>query len=353
MNYRAVTDYSFINARIRGLKSKFLTLGDYERLVQSGTYDEFIKLMTNTHYGRLIGRDSTQIPSPDDLSLMLSRDLAETVHSLSRSVSGNVHAFMMAYLNMFLAESLKSILRGIHAGLDRSEILRFSVPVDEDQAAAFSRLAGSTSVDQFIEAMPYPDIKLALVTRLHLYHEFNSTAPLEVTIDEWFLESLLEATERLPRSDRTRLLRILEPRTVMKNMLVILRGRSLQIAPRALELSVVRFTHRSDRITRDMLSRSSWREIVLELSGLGLSQFAAHIARLYEERQSTVDVESAVEDHLAQMAKAQLVGYPFHSGTVLGFLTLKYYEIRNIRSISVGIERGESAANIRRMITLW
>ncbi|TFG06339.1 hypothetical protein EU522_01745, partial [Candidatus Thorarchaeota archaeon] len=49
----------------------------------------------------------------------------------------------------------------------------------------------------------------------------------------------------------------------------------------------------------------------------------------------------------------QLTAFPFHVGTILGFFSLKYYEIRNLRSIAVGLERGESAENIRRMITIW
>ncbi|MCK5389948.1 MAG: V-type ATPase subunit, partial [Candidatus Thorarchaeota archaeon] len=49
----------------------------------------------------------------------------------------------------------------------------------------------------------------------------------------------------------------------------------------------------------------------------------------------------------------QLTAFPFHLGTIIGFFSLKQYEVRNLRSIAVGIERGESAEVIRRMITIW
>jgi vacuolar-type H+-ATPase subunit C/Vma6 len=83
------------------------------------------------------------------------------------------------------------------------------------------------------------------------------------------------------------------------------------------------------------------------------SQFGGRIARLYEETDDLSDVELAIEDYIAQRVKQLLTAYPFHLGTIIGFFNLKFYEIRNIRSIAVGVERGQSADNIRKMITIW
>jgi vacuolar-type H+-ATPase subunit C/Vma6 len=82
-------------------------------------------------------------------------------------------------------------------------------------------------------------------------------------------------------------------------------------------------------------------------------QFGGRIARLYEETEDLSDVELAIEDYIVQRVKQLLTAYPFHLGTIIGFFSLKYYEVRNIRSIAVGVERGQSAENIRKMITIW
>jgi vacuolar-type H+-ATPase subunit C/Vma6 len=330
-----------------------LDVGDYERLLQSSSYSEFMKLLMNTYYGPAISRESPQkTPAPDELALILSRDFAEVSHSLSRSLTGKVRAFTQAYMDMFLAESLKSIIRGIHVGLEKSEILRFSVPVSSEQADVFSRLVDMGTVSKLVDALPYPDARLSMITRLHFYDELKSTAPLEVALEEWYLGSIMSAVKVMSREDRRRVLSMLEPRVILRNMLVILRAQILQLTPRVVGLSIVRFTARSNRIAGSMVSRPSWREALSLLEDTGFKQFGGRLARLYEEKQSLADLELATEDFLAQRVRLQMTGYPFHAGTIFGFFNLKFYEIRNIRSIAVGIERGESAETIRRMITL-
>ena len=354
MGSRAVSEYSFVNARVRGLKSLFLSLGDYEHLLQSTSYDDFVKLLMTTYYGPVIGKEHPQgVPAPDEVALILSRDFADVTHSLSRSLTGRVRDFTQAYMGMFLSESLKSIIRGVHVGLEKSEILRFSVPVSPQQAEEFSRLVDTGTVPRVVDAVSYPDVKLALLTRLHAYEELKSTAPLEVALEEWYLRLMMTAAEKMSRGDKSRILDILEPRVILRNMLVLLRAQALQLSSRAVGLSLVRFTARSNAIAESMAARTGWREVISQLENTEFVQFAGRLSRMYEEKQSLADLELAVEDHLAQRVKMQLTAYPFHVGTVLGFFSLKYYEIRNIRSIAVGIERGESAETIRRMITIW
>ena len=178
------------------MKSRFLTVGNYESLLSSNSYEDFIKILSGTYYGQVITRDSgTTRPSPEDLALILSRDFADVAANLSRSLTGKVREFTNTYLEMFMAESVKSIIRGIHVGLDREEILRFAVPSTPEQASLFESLVDSGSVSKMIDLLPQWDLRVALLTKLPSYEEFNSPAPLEVAIEEWYLKKVLEALE--------------------------------------------------------------------------------------------------------------------------------------------------------------
>ncbi len=91
MATKAASEYAFVNARIRGIKSYFLPVGEYERLLQSGSYEDFIKLLANTHYGPVMQRESPQgMPMPDELAIILSKDFVEVSYSISRSLTGRV-----------------------------------------------------------------------------------------------------------------------------------------------------------------------------------------------------------------------------------------------------------------------
>ncbi len=354
MGHRSVSEFAFVNARIRGMKSRLLRISDYERLIQTGSYEDFIRVLMTTAYGPLITRGvSTRLPSIDDLAVILSRGFAEMVHSLSRSLSGRVQELTARYMDMFLAESLKSIVRGVHVKLGRDETLRFAAAVTPEQEHIFRQLTDAGSVQRLIEMLPYTDVKVALITRLPLYEELDSTVPLEVALDEWYLDGISTALERFPPEDAVRVRNIFESRVLFRNLLAILRAISLQWSQRAIELSTIRFTAHVNTLTSAMRSRPGWREIFAQLQSGAHSQVAGRLARIYESSQSIVELEMAIEDYLAQQIKSLMTAYPFHIGTVFGFLGMKNYEMRNIRSIAVGVESGESPEIIRRMIVIW
>jgi vacuolar-type H+-ATPase subunit C/Vma6 len=268
-------------------------------------------------------------------------------------LAGKVRDFTETYLNMFLAESIKSIIRGLHVELDREEMLQFLVPTSPKQAQEFEALIDTGTVKRAIEAMPYWEVKIALLTRLPVYEELDSTAPLEVAIEEWYLRSVLDALKEFPKNDQNKVLDVLEARVDLRNALIMIRALALQLEPRIIDMSMVRFTRKSQSLMASLKTSSSWREVMNKLAGTRYGQLAGRLARIYEDTNDMSELELAIEDYIAKRVQLQLSAYPFHIGTILGFFSLKYYEIRNIRSIAVGLERGESPENIRRMITIW
>jgi vacuolar-type H+-ATPase subunit C/Vma6 len=353
MSLRSANEYGFVNARIRGMKSRFISIGVYESLLQAGSYEDFIKMLSGTYYGSVISKHaSTSIPRPDELAIILSQDFADVSLNLSRSLSGKVRTFTDTFLQMFYAESVKSIIRGLHVDLDEDEILRFSVPTSPSETALLQTLIGASSVNKMIDLIPQWDLKVSLLTRLPTYQEYDSTAPLEVAVEEWYLRNVTDALKKFSKIESDRVYSIIEPRVVLRNILTGLRATILGLDTRAMELSLVRFP-RTQMLTDAIASANTWREVLTKLDSTKYSDFGGRMARLYEETNDLGDVELAIEDFIAQRIKLQMTAFPFHLGTIIGFFSLKQYEVRNLRSIAVGIERGESAETIRRMITIW
>ncbi len=353
MSIRSANEYGFVNARIRGMKSRFISIGVYESLIQVNSYPDFIKILSGTYYGSVIAKHSpTAVPSPDELALILSQDFVNVSANLSRSLTGKVRKFTDTFLEMFFAESIKSIIRGIHVGLETDEILRFSVPSSSAEMSLFQTLVNASSVNKMIDLLPQWDLKVALLTRFPSYQEFDSTAPLEVAVEEWYLRKVVDALKDFSKDEQKRVFDILDSRVILRNVLTGIRATLLGFEQRALELSLVRFS-RAQQLTDAIASSKTWREVIAKLDNTRFAQFGGRIARMYEDTDDLGDVELAIEDFIAQRIKRQLTAFPFHLGTIIGFFSLKQYEVRNLRSIAVGIERGESAEVIRRMITIW
>ncbi len=353
MAYKAANEYGFVNARIRGIKSRFLRIGTYESFIQAESYQDFIKILSGTYYGSIISKYSpTSVPRPDELALILSRDYADVSFNLSRSLTGKVKEFTNTYLEMFFAESIKSIIRGLHVGLDKDEILRFSVASSPSEASLLESLVDTQSVHKMIDLLPQWDLKVSLLTRLPIYQNLDATAPLEVAVEEWYLRKVEEALQKFKKTEQHHVYDILESRVVLRNILTGLRATLLGLDSRALELSLIRFS-KTNEITQGITNATTWRDVLAQLESTRFEQFGSRMVHLFEESNDLGEIELAIEDYIAQRVKNQLTAYPFHLGTIIGFFSLKQYEERNLRSIAVGIERGESADIIRRMITIW
>ena len=119
-----------------------------------------------------------------------------------------------------------------------------------------------------------------------------------------------------------------------------------------IEISMIHFSDKTDELIERILKRKTWEEVLRELSNTKYSRIGNQIQRLYEQKNDLAEVELLIEDYQAQQVKEQLRGFPFHLGIIVGFISMKFYEMRNVRSIAVGLEKGESPDEIRKMIIL-
>jgi len=352
--YRAAKEFGFVNARIRGQLARSLKIGTYERLLRSKDYAEFIAALMTTHYGPAISAATPgKLPSPEALAMILATHYSDVNHKLTRSLSGKVRDFAEAYSLVFLTEGLKTVIRGMHVGLKRNEILSFVVPVSPVQAELFARLVKKENVEKLIEDIPILDLKIALLTRLPVYVELESPVPFEIALEEWYLRKVMESLDAFPDEYKQRIIQLLENRVDLRNTVMMLRALVLGLNRRMIGVSMVRFTEDSWTYVDAIRWRTSWADVLMQLKKTRHTAIAAQLSRIYGKTNDLAEIELAVKDYLAQQIKKQLAGYPFHLGTVIGFFNLKYLEMRNVISIAVGVEKGEPASIIRQMITIW
>ncbi len=352
--YKAAKEYGFVNARVRGQLVRSLKIGTYERLLRSKDYNEFIAVLKTTHYGPAIDEaTSSKSPSLEELAIILATDYSDVSHTLTRSLSGKVRDFAETYSLVFLTDGLKTVIRGMHVGLKRDEILSFVVPVSPVQTELFARLVKKENVEKLVEDIPIPDLKIALLTRLPVYLELETSVPLEIALEEWYLRKIMESLEAFPDEDKQRIIQLLENRVDLNNTIMMLRALVLGLNRRMIGVSMVQFTKDSQAYVDSIRRRTSWVDVLLQLKQTRHTEIATRLDRIYNETNNLAKIEIAVRDYLAQQIKKQLSGYPFHLGTVIGFFNLKYFEMRNVISIAVGVEKGEPASIIRQMITIW
>lgn len=354
MSFMAAERYALVNVRIRAMKSRFLDSSDYDRLVQSKSYERFIDVLRTTHYRGAIDRESTtDVPGSKELTNILSKEFAECIGILSESVDDPVKSFILTYVKMPFIENLKSIIREIHGGLEERSVKEFSVPLSAAYEDFLIELGKHGTIRDMIEEIPYEDLKAALIAREPAFEEYQSTAPFEVAIEEWYLKEVQDALGDFSKDDRERVMSILEPRVDLQNVVTRLRALSLGLRSELVELSMIRFTEESRVLARNLEKTSSWNDVISILDETKYSRFADKFLQVEEDARNPYQVELGVKEYVVEQAKKQLKAFPFQLGMIVGFLTLKQYEIGNIRSLVVGIEKGISAEIMRDIIVVW
>jgi vacuolar-type H+-ATPase subunit C/Vma6 len=307
--YKAAKEYGFVNARVRGQLARSLNIADYERLLRSKDYKKFIGALRGTRYGPVISAATpAELPNPEELALILAVDYANVSHRLTRSLSGKVRGFAEAYSLVFLTEGLKTVIRGKHAGLEKSEILSFVVPTSPAQAKMFAQLLEKENVEKLIEDIPILDLKVTLLTKLSAYEEFDSPVPLEVALEEWYLRKIMDALEEFPDEDKQRIVQLLEARVDLRNTTMMLRALILGFNRRMTNASIIRFTEDSQAFGDSIRQRDSWEGVLLQLRKTKHTEMATRLRRIYTETQDLAEIELDVEDYIAQQIKKQITG---------------------------------------------
>ncbi|MBS3794830.1 MAG: V-type ATPase subunit [Candidatus Thorarchaeota archaeon] len=350
----ATKRYALVNVRVRAMKSRFLDSSDYDRLVQSKSYERFIDVLRTTHYRGAIDRESTtDVPDSKELANILSKEFAECIDILSESVTDPVKSFILTCVKRPFIENLKSIIREIHAGLEERSVKEFFVPLSDTYEDLLIELDKHGTIRDMIEKIPYEDLKEALIAREPAFEEYRSTAPFEVVVEEWYLKEVQDALGNFSKDDRERVTSILEPRVDLQNVVTRLRALSLGLRSEIVELSMIQFTEESRALARNIEKTSSWNDVISVLDETKYSRFAERFLEVEEDRRNPYHVELGIKEYVAEQAKKQLKAFPFQLGMIVGFLTLKQYEIGNIRSLAVGIEKGMSAEIMRDIIVVW
>ncbi|MGA1869496.1 MAG: V-type ATPase subunit [bacterium] len=100
--------FSYINAKIRSLKSQLLTESDYENLIKFGSYKGMVEYLEFTAFKKSL---HDNICSYDDLIEIYHKNLFEAYEGLINSLSGTIKRLVYHLYQKYELENLKLVLR--------------------------------------------------------------------------------------------------------------------------------------------------------------------------------------------------------------------------------------------------
>ncbi len=338
--------YAYGGAKVMALKSLLLTAEDYYFLLRSRHLDDFLGYLTTTAYGEaLSGWDCHAVEAENEFSHRLYGELARNFQKVGRGLKKRERLFIGSLAQRLVGENLKVVLRSIHRGLAPDQALHLLLPVEKLSALNFRELLNQGSIRALADYLAHSPWGAPLARALPRYLRERSLFPLEMSIDLWVFDCILQGSHSLSRRDRRLAGQLLGTMADINNIIWTARFKEIYGFP-------------GEEIYQYLLEAGSLGEPRRRHDLAFAPNLAVMIDRLprrpYGEMLKGVTDLSAVEEGLTRYwvktLEKVLILPPFQIGLPITYLLLKDLEIRNLITLFTGLILKIPSDQLSRMI---
>jgi len=330
--------FSYINAKIRSLKSQLLTQSDYESLIRAKGYNGLAEYLKCTSYHKDIGDG---ISSYDELIEIIYRKLFEDYIKLIDSLSARIRQLILHLYQRYELENLKVILRSICYSRQTKPIKKLLFPLIKYHTFFEDDLLRSKDIIELVLKLKGTWYYEPLDNSLYRFESEGETFPLEMALDLTYYKQLWENVSSLSRKDQKIAKAILGTQMDALNILWIIRFKErYHFSPEEiLNYSLANGTHISKKVRKQLAYSIDQRDIVSHLEGTPYGKIL----------QGTDDPEISyvrLLQYTLFLVQKNWHRCPFQIGTILDYIFFKEMEIKDLITITEGKRIGISEKNI-------
>ncbi len=332
-------DFPYINARVRAMRSRLLDAGQTEELLGAPTLEAFLQRLATTPYGLDLQTALTRSRGIEAVDEALGRNFAAATQKILSFADGRPRALIEVLLLRWDLANVRAVLRGKHTERSEEQIMDSVLPAGLLSEVALRELArqpGIPGVAGALEALGHP-LGPAVAQGLAAYVEGRDLLALELSLDRFYAEYVL-TTVRGGGHDEVVLQELLAAEIDVLNVKIAVKlarhGETLSTSARR------PFFLPGGSIVREDLFLALSRPETAERAWQALR---AHGFPAETIPESLTEFEKTVDLMFNRWTTRLYLGDPLGIDIVVGYLTLKYNEVVNLRLIarskSLGIPR--------------
>ena len=339
-----MADYGYLNARVRGLRTRLVSPGFVDGVLADGSFEAFVNALSQTAYAPDLEAARGASPGPGVTLAAVDRAIASNFQGIARALlryaEGEARTLVGLLLRRYDVANLKAIARAFHAGKAGKEredavdaVMSATVGVGELDTATLQAMAGARDLPAAAQALVVAGHPFAEEFRAAVrdYVEEPDLLALELRLDQAHHASVLAGAREAgaPESFRDYLALEIDATNVLTA--VKLRGRELDV-----EAS---FVPGGRHVTP-----AQFREIASGAPQAPLPELRGPFSLL---REFEGPLEVKLRDGLERAALA-LTADPLDIGLLTHYLRAKEREIGTLRLLARGTYYGVPAATLRR-----
>jgi len=356
-SFSYLINHGYPLAKIAVRKSKLLSPLDVRSLAEMRSLGELVSFLDITPHREELMKIEEDKLSAKAIEKALSQYFLSSVLKIMNVSKGIIKDFLDQFLTKFEAETLKTLIRGILTKTDPEEIIVSLIPVGIFTQEILSILTNATSFDDFLDLIKINATKYyPLLTEVYRKEvpEASEILEWETTIDCFVFPLLWEYVQNLSKSEKERISIIVGSEIDALNIVTIFRCRNLNIPLKDIKqyLIPVYFNVSETFLEQIILSENLDEAFQLLLTIRDYAPYIEASRESYTETDSLFALEHNLKRMVLEKSIEQFRISPLHLGTIAGYYNLLYFEIRNIRAISLGIEAGLTSDRIRALLVL-
>ena len=336
--------YTYPNARVRARNGRLFGEKEISEIVESQNVDELKNYLRGTP-------DYAKYIDMYPLEKALDSQLAETYDLIARITPDNSKEIFRFLLKKWDIKNIKSIIIAKEAGLSQAETLDMIVPFGEltDKLDSLIEADNVTEVVNALEGTEYPKI---LEDAVPIYNETGLLLPLEDAMDKYILKNLLRASAT-PEDDNTSLLHnYIGTMVDVANIKIIIRAKADNLKYEDIEAYMISDGYQvREWKLKELMEAEDVEGVISGLDGTDYAPLLSEAMADFNATSSMASFENSLDSYVVQTAKTISLKNQFGIGPMIGFLSRKEIEIKNLKIIARGKrEGGMSPSMIKEML---
>ena len=321
--------YPYLNpsARVRARKGRLFDEKQISELVETNNVEEVENYLKGVpEYADVLDE------YPLDKALDVER--ANTYDFIARLAPKEVKDPFVVMSKKTDIDNIKSLLTAKEVGLSADETKELLIPCGSLYAELES-LADAEKVADVVTSLDGTEYATALEDALPQYEETNMILPLESALDKYYLGKLLRSSDVPADENRQIVYAYVGTQVDVANLKLIIRAKQDgleydEIAPYILEDG---YQLREWKL-KDLMESPDVTNVVSGLEGTKYANALSDAIPVYNETGSVAVFEKALDTYAADYAKSLSVKKPLGIGPIIGYLSQKESEIKNLKIIA-------------------
>lgn len=346
----SIASFAYPSARVRAMGNPLVTADGADTLSDAS---DLLDLFERAgRFGHII--EYREGMGPDDTERLIRHYHYTLLGNLAVSVPDAIHSLIFGYIQVYLAEEVAAVLRGINGGLPGDLIEKRAVPIGAFSESEIRKAAHSGSVEEAVQRLDRSGVFPRIRDIWKAVGEQEGYAAFEAALLSDAYGSLMMTARGIEESQY-------EPAVLMagrmidcQNLRILIRGRLYGADAAAIEPFLIQ--RGGFEITDELLLNLARSADLVELVSLiRETMYGPYIEPFIEQVRKSRDpgaIELGLSQCLLDIGRMVSSQYHLGSGPILRYLVALGIECENLRGAAAGILYHVPAGTIREQMVV-